>query len=477
MRTADTITTPAFLGLSAPGGLWDQLGGPGRAGAGRGIVIGDIDSGIWPESTSFAPLVKPGKLSGWNGTCQTGQQFDASDCTNKIIGARYFDAGWGGDAQIPITFPTEYVSARDSNGHGTHTASTAGGDNDVPFVINGNLLGNGTGMAPNARIAVYKALWNTGASATGTTSDLVAAIDDAVADGVDVINYSISGSLNSDVDPVEVAFFNAATAGVFVAASAGNSGPARLDRGAQQPVADDGRRRHPRPRLPGRASRSATARPTHGVGIGAAVPSCPIVLSSQAGLAGAATAGARCASRAPGSGAPGASSTRPRSPARSWSATAARTTASTRARRSSRPAASAWCCPTPPPNSLNVDFHSVPTVHVDNVDGAAIKAYVAGTANPTASLGAGHPVRRERPAVAAFSSRGPALAGSGDLLKPDIMAPGVDVAGRGRPPNHGGRNFDFESGTSMSSPHIAGIAALLIAATPGLVARWRSSRP
>ena len=226
VRTADTITTPEFLGLSLPGGLWDQLGGPGRKGAGRGIVIGDIDSGIWPESASFAPLVKPGKLPAtWHGTCQTGQMFDASDCSNKLIGARYYDAGQGGDAAITAKFPLEYVSARDSNGHGSHTASTAGGDNDVPFVINGNLLGNGSGMAPNARIAAYKALWNTGSTASGTTSDLVAAINDAVADGVDVINYSISGSRTSNLDPVEVAFLNAAAAGVFVAASAGNDGP------------------------------------------------------------------------------------------------------------------------------------------------------------------------------------------------------------------------------------------------------------
>src|SRR5258708_12023590 len=84
-----------------------------------------------------------------------------------------------------------------------------------------------SGMAPRARIAVYKALWSTQDASTGSgfTSDLVAAIDQAVADGVDVINYSISGSLTNFLDPAEIAFLNAANAGVFVAASAGNSGP------------------------------------------------------------------------------------------------------------------------------------------------------------------------------------------------------------------------------------------------------------
>src|SRR5262249_9394901 len=95
-HTADTITTPDFLGLTAPGGLGEQLGGPGRNGAGRGIVIGDIDSGIWPESLSFAKLSKPGKLDSFSGVCQTGDQFTAADCSNKIVGARFYDAGQGG---------------------------------------------------------------------------------------------------------------------------------------------------------------------------------------------------------------------------------------------------------------------------------------------------------------------------------------------------------------------------------------------
>jgi hypothetical protein len=113
------------------------------------------------------------------------------------------------------------------------------------------------------------------------------------------------------------------------------------------------------------------------------------------------------------------------------------------------------------PNSLNADFHSVPTVHVSDTDGAAIKAYVSGTADPTASLSAGVKVTgTEAPSAASFSSRGPALAGGGDLLKPDIMAPGVDVLAAVSPVPHG-RDFDFESGTSMSAPHITGIAALL----------------
>ena len=148
-------------------------------------------------------------------------------CNQKLIGAQYFNASWGGDAGIDATRPWEFTSARDYNGHGTHTSSTAGGNYGVLPTGPAAAFGPISGIAPRARIAMYKALWSTeiGDTASGATSDLVAAIDQAVADGVDVINYSISGSLTNFADPVEIAFMYAADAGVFVAASAGNSGP------------------------------------------------------------------------------------------------------------------------------------------------------------------------------------------------------------------------------------------------------------
>ena len=110
-------------------------------------------------------------------------------------------------------------------------------------------------------------------------------------------------------------------------------------------------------------------------------------------------------------------------------------------------------------------MHWVPTVHVDHIAGAAIRAY-AQTAGATATLTGGEFQQAEAPLVASFSSRGPALAGAGDLLKPDIMAPGVDILAAVAPPGNAGRSFDFYSGTSMASPHIAGIAALIKSAHP-----------
>ena len=132
----DTSSTPTFLGLDAPGGLWSQLGGVGKAG--EGIIIGMVDSGIWPESLSFTDRTgkngnasKDGKLSyrqisGWHGKCVPGEAFNASLCNQKLIGAQYFNEAWGGNAGIEAQRPWEFISARDYNGHGTHTSSTAG---------------------------------------------------------------------------------------------------------------------------------------------------------------------------------------------------------------------------------------------------------------------------------------------------------------------------------------------------------------
>ena len=238
-RYSDTSSTPTFLGLTAPGGLWDQLGG--FAHAGDNIIIGVIDSGIWPEALSFSdrvdaqgnPSASPSaklayqQIPGWHGKCTPGEGWNASLCNQKLIGAQWFDAGQGGDKQVNADKPWEFISARDYNGHGTHTSSTAGGNHGVTATGPASIFGTISGMAPRARIAMYKALWSSqdASTAGGTTPDLVEAIDQAVADGVDVINYSISGTQTNFADPVEISYLFAADAGIFVAESAGNDGP------------------------------------------------------------------------------------------------------------------------------------------------------------------------------------------------------------------------------------------------------------
>ncbi|MDQ1641259.1 MAG: hypothetical protein QOJ90_610, partial [Actinomycetota bacterium] len=222
LRQPDTTDSPAFLGLSKTGGLWSQLGGAKNAGA--GTVVGVVDTGIWPESEAFQGGTGIPVPATWHGTCQAGVNFGTSTCNDKLVGARYYVAGFD---KHNIS-SEDYLSPRDGAGHGSHTASTAAGNNGTTVTIDGHLIGKGSGMAPGAKIAMYKVCWEgkPGIPAGCYNSDSVAAINQAVADGVDVINYSIGGTSESSIlDSVEQAFRAASNAGVFVANSAGNSGP------------------------------------------------------------------------------------------------------------------------------------------------------------------------------------------------------------------------------------------------------------
>ncbi len=464
--TADTITTRDFLGLTGSGGVWNKQFA-GDAHAGEGVIVGIIDSGIWVENPSFAalPTPRPDQRAinkKWKGTCDVGTEQPVS-CNNKVIGARYFHD----DANVN---EAEFLSPRDYNGHGSHTASTTAGNFGVPASINGGSVGTVSGVAPAARIAAYKVLWHNPAAgnSSGGTADIVAAIDAAVADGVDVINYSISGSRQYVVDPAEIAFLNAAAAGVFVAASAGNSGDS-LGAGS---VA------HNSPWL------TTVAASTHdrgntktltlgdgstytGVGVGPAVGPATLIDSTVAGLAGADQALVNLCYL--GTLDPAKVAGKIVLCDRGGNARVDKSKAVADAGGIGMIQAN-----TSSAQSLNADFHSVPSVHLDATAGAAVTAYAA-TASPTATISAvsTDPVRA--PAMAGFSSYGPALAGNGDLLKPDITGPGVDVIAAVAPPNNGGNNFNSLSGTSMSSPHIAGLAALLKSKNPKWSPMWIKS--
>jgi len=115
----------------------------------------------------------------------------------------------------------------------------------------------------------------------------------------------------------------------------------------------------------------------------------------------------------------------------------------------------------PSPNTLNADFHSVPTVHLADTVRSAVKT-LAAAPGATARINQATIVFNvPAPLTASFSSRGPLAAGGGSLLKPDVIAPGQDIVAAVAPPGNGGFNFNVYSGTSMSSPHVAGLAALL----------------
>ena len=469
--TADTSSTPTFLGLTAPGGLWEQLGGPtagkNGVGAGENVVIGVVDSGIWPESKSFSDRDAAGKLiyqqiPGWHGKCTPGEGFNASMCNQKLIGGQHFNASWGGDAALEALRPWEFMSVRDYNGHGTHTASTSGGNNGVAATGPAAVFGTVSGMAPRARIASYKALWSTedASTASGQTGDLVAAIDQAVADGVDVINYSISGSLTNFADPVMISFLFAADAGVFVAASAGNSGPATSTVAHPSPwmttVAAGTHNRD------GRGSVTLGNGTTYtGASVATPVGPKPLIDSTAAGLAGADPVKVELCYAAADNG--GVAVLDPAKIAGKIVVCKRGVTA--RVNKSlavQQGGGVGMILYNDPDSSLNADFHFVPTVHVSKADGLAIKAYAA-TAGATATINASTIVFDAlAPLTASFSSRGPLLAGGGDMLKPDVIAPGQDILAAVAPPGNAGRDFNLLSGTSMSSPHVAGLAALLM---------------
>ncbi|WP_427895656.1 S8 family serine peptidase [Kribbella sp. GL6] len=453
---ADTVDTPRFLGLSGKGGAWQQAGGIDQAG--DGVIIGMIDSGYVPERPSFAPM-KTTKQSDelvakkWKGTCQAGEEAPVT-CNNKVIGARYFDKGIG---NRPI--PEEFRSPRDYGGHGTHTASTAAGNNGVDMTVMGRDYGKGSGMAPHARLAIYKALWAVDASGggSGTDADIVAAIDAAVSDGVDVINYSISGSGSTYVNATGLAFLRAAKAGVFVASSAGNTGPGVGTVGKTYPwvtsVANGTHDRDIQTTVTLGNGKSYT-----GAGIGSGTPEAPVVLAKDAGLAGADPANLTLCQA--GTLDPAKVKDKIVVCDRGVNARADKSLQVKNA------GGIGMILLNITPGTLDADLHAVPTVHLDDTKTAEVKAYVSGTANPTAKIGAGTPVRVNAPMVASSSSRGPSPAGNGDLLKPDIMAPGTNVLAATTAFSAAGGEYAFMSGTSMATPHIAGIAAVIKSAHP-----------
>lgn len=465
LRARDTATTPVFLGLTGPSGFWNTKA------KGENVIIGIVDSGIWPEHPSFSDRTgtngngtQDGKLDyrqipGWHGKCTPGEAFNASHCNQKLIGAQFFNAGFGGNAGVKAELPYEYNSPRDADGHGTHTSSTAGGNEGVPATGPAAVLGAVSGIAPRARISTYKVCWGRGTDGGCFSSDSVAAIDQAVADGVDVINFSISGTSTNFRDSVEIAFLFAADAGVFVAASAGNAGP------ASSTVA------HPGPWLTtvaaGTHNRDGAGSATLGnaatyngasmATLGGVGPA-PFIDSTAAGLPGAdPTQVALCYSSADG----GAVLDPAKVAGKIVLCDRGVTARVNKSLAVQEAGGVGMILVNTSANSLNADLHAVPSVHLSHLDRAAVKAYAATTGATAKVNQASLVLTAAAPFTASFSSRGPLLAGGGSLLKPDVIAPGQDILAGVSPAGYGGRLFDLLSGTSMSSPHVAGLGALM----------------
>ncbi|XP_037466740.1 subtilisin-like protease SBT3.9 [Triticum dicoccoides] len=183
-----------------------------KAKYGEDVIVGVIDTGIWPESRSFDDNGYGPVPARWKGKCETGEEFNATSCNKKIIGARWY--GRGVSAEL---LKGDYKSARDNNGHGMHVASTIAGG-EVQGVSYGGLgMGTTRGGAPRARLSIYKACW-VGGSCSGAA--VLAAVDDAIHDGVDVLSLSIGGAGQQFPGTL-----HAVQRGISVVFSGGNDGP------------------------------------------------------------------------------------------------------------------------------------------------------------------------------------------------------------------------------------------------------------
>ncbi len=462
---ADSIEHPLvdysahFIGADQ---VWPSLGGSVHAG--QGTKLADLDTGIWPENPMLADNGLPSQPGGPY-ACEFGLSGEAGDasftCNNKVLGAYAFlltnlaATGPG----LPGEFCPDAAdcSARDADGHGTHTSTTAAGDLVSSAVTLGVERGPVSGVAPGASVLEYRVCDTDGCF----DSDSTAAVAQAILDGADAINFSISGGANPYSDPVELAFLDAYAAGISVNAAAGNSGPAAAtsDHGGPwtNTVGASTWNKSFASTLHLTADGGATL-DISGVTLTAGITSpTPVVLASDAPYSDEycldpATAG-------------------------TFTGEVVVCHRGTNARIqkgynvSLGGAAGFILYNTGTTTDLESDSHFLPAIHVNDAS-STIAAFVTGHTGVMATWAPGTLQPALGDEMASFSSRGPL----GNFIKPDVTAPGVQILagdsyqhlfdpGAGLGPN--GENFQAIAGTSMATPHAAGTALLIKAAHPG----------
>lgn len=463
----NTDEGPRLIGAEP---LWNGTN-PGSTGPlkGEGVVFGIIDTGINFGSPSFAAVgpvdgyqaVNPLGAGAYLGTCAPGG-VDEGRCNDKLIGGYDFVCGAPGNA-CGASGIREEPGFGDTNSHGSHTASTAAGN--VRDVVYRGAPVRIAGVAPHANVIAYDVCYTVAATGQGSCPNLssVAAVDQAVADGVvDVINFSIGGGAQPWSDAVSLAFLNAVDAGIYVATSAGNSGPGPNTMGHHEPwTGSTAAASHTRNGFaflmqltgPGSVPANLTAiiltEGAGGVPHSAALPATtPLVVSPGINAVDDA-----CVALPAGT-------------FQNAIAVVRRGTCSFSIKANNAAAAGAIAVVVAN-NAAGAISPSVPgtTVPVFGIlksDGDAIASFAAANAGTTAQIGYPASALPTTPDVlAAFSSRGPAA--GFDLIKPDVTAPGVNILAvvSGTTLTGAENAVDLMSGTSMASPHHAGAAGLI----------------
>lgn len=408
---------------------------------GRGVVIGVIDSGLDADSPLFASSPGLGRRpAGYRGACSVAEGWGADACSDKVVGGDWFVAGFGEDA----VRSGSALSPADDDGHGTALASIAAGNPGVTVRTGPTDLGRFSGEAPQARIAAYKACWTAPDPADDgcSTADLVAAIDRATADGVDVLTLAVGGPSDT-IDAVDLALLGAVEGGAVVVAAAGNEGdraysahpvPWVTTVGASAGIRRPGVLRLPDGRrLTGVMTATRDAGPARVV-VGSRVPA-PGYSARAAGQCVPGSLDARRVRDAIVLCERGLVGRVDKSAAVALADGAGMVLANTRRQ------------------PLETDLHRVPTLHVDRATGLALRRWALRHPAAEVRLDA-LPVRSAPARVLPFSSAGdPSIS----VVKPDVLAPGAGVIAATT-----GRRWEFLSGTSAATATVAGVAATLL---------------